>query len=304
MPPEDLPPYLDTRSYDSTDNDREQIAIDDIEKEMSGDELSPYSSNTSRNKTFNLNTLSSMTLVPLPSYKSLNLLQTPTKFNAINKQNRDKYIICKPRDQNRLTLSEAIRKTAETAQIDDSEWLASHIIAVYFGTSWLRDSLNSLVQKQEWKRVMNGPTLQAKRKSGRKNNQIPIDSHVFSWTFPPSEKNSKSHKDMTSTEYITVALDECKRYIADKNLFPTKVGVRFDSEFLVVATRILHLCQIVLSHFYTRDLFNVLSTNHLHTRLNMVFSHLLLIDEIFGLNVIDRSKHPLFDLIPILVDPE
>jgi len=212
--------------------------------------------------------------------------------------------MCKPKDQSRVQLADAIRKTAETSQIDDCEWLASHIIAVYFGTSWLHGCLKSLVREQEWKKVMSAPTLQSKRSKRNKNNQLAIDSHIFPWTFPPSERNSKTHKDMASSEYIKVALDECQRYIADKDLFPTKVGVRFDSEFLVVATRILHLCQIVLTHFYTRDLFNVLSINHLHTRLNMVFTHLILIDEIFGLNVIDRSKHPLYDLIPILVDAE
>ena len=234
-PVEDLPPYLDTRSYDVIGEDKEQEAIDSIEKEMEDDELSPFSRDTSgRNKAFDLKTFSSLTLVP--SYKSLNLLSTPSKFNAITKQNRDKFIMCKPKDQTRVQLADAIRKTAETSQIDDCEWLASHIIAVYFGTSWLHGCLKSLVREQEWKKTMCAPTLQSKRSKRNKNNQIPIDNHVFPWTFPPSERNSKTHKDMASSEYIKVALDECQRYIADKDLFPTKVGVRFNSEFSVVAT--------------------------------------------------------------------
>ena len=97
---------------------------------------------------------------------------------------------------------------------------------------------------------------------------------------------------------------EINLLIADPEIFPTKYGYPFKENFVnSTIKRILKMLINVLCHFYTHKVFARLYEQSLHTRLNRVFSHaILLIKHAELKDVVDFRAHCLTDLIAVLTE--
>jgi len=315
--PEHIPPYLDCRYYDATGKDTEDAVahggdLTGVGRSNSGEKLTPHGSGTSLSL-FNFGSDRGLTSPFKPdaskrsfvsSFNDLGLLNNPNSSFAISKDNRNDYIICKPVQKGGLPeLRRAVQhsENPECLQINKDEWKASHIVAVFQNLDHIYQCLKHLQGDSEWSKTMNAPTPPIKRKSGKQND---TDSHIIGWTHQPrsggSTKRYKEH--MGAHSWIDVAMDEIKRYLGSTSDFPTRWGDDFPDDFDIITKRILQLCLNVCSHFYTQPVFFRLRENNLHTRLNKVFTHGLLLNEVFQMNLVNRKTHPLSDLIPVLID--
>jgi len=314
--PECLPPYLDARFYDPIERDTEDAvahgAESSVGRTISGDRGQSLTPSRSGSSLFSFGSGTSGLTSPfksdssgrgfVPNLNNLSLLNSPNSSNAITKENRNRYIMCKPlQDLPMLRNSIQRHGNEECHQVDRDEWVASNVVAIYQNLNIIYLCLKNLYKQSEWSNTMSAPTPPYKRKGKATDS---IDSHVIPWTHAPrtggSSKKYNTHHGAAA--YIEVAMDEIKRYLADENDFPTRWGDSFPNDFPIITKRILQLCLNVFCHFYTRHVFFKLRENNLHTRLNKVFSHALLLDELFKFDIVNRTTHPLADLIPVLID--
>jgi len=118
------------------------------------------------------------------------------------------------------------------------------------------------------------------------------------------KETNKSKIKCSAPEYINFTFNEINLLIADPEIFPTKYGYPFKENFVnSTIKRILKMLINVLCHFYTHKVFARLYEQSLHTRLNRVFSHaILLIKHAELKDVVDFRAHCLTDLIAVLTE--
>ena len=163
------------------------------------------------------------------------------------------------------------------------------------------EALKTLLSASEWSKTMNAPTPPNDRKSA--SQAVNYDEFEIKWEDPATTRSRRDQQSRPAKDYIETALKECEYYIDKKTrIFPTQYGEEFPPDFEWYIVRMLKLLVNILSHFYTYQVFLNLRQAYLHTRLNKVFAHAVLLDRLFGLNIVDLKRHSLADLIPVLID--
>jgi len=296
-----VPHYLDTRYYDPVGKDTEEAGANGGEPDTASTSLFNFGADRGLKSPFSTEA-NKRSLVS--SFNDLGILNTSNNSQAISKENRNDYILCKPIQKGgRVELRKAIqhKENPECLYINKEEWKASHIVGIFKNLDNIYQCLKDVQDECEWSKNMNAPTPPAKRKPGRQND---TDSHIIGWTHQPRSggKDKQFKGDMTAHTWIDLAIDEIKRYLGSKSDFPTNVDEDFPDDWDTITKRIMSLCLNIMCHFYTELVFSRLRENNLHTRLNKVFSHALLLNEVFQMGLVNRKNHPLSDLIPILID--
>jgi len=188
--------------------------------------------------------------------------------------------------------------TADSSSVNpnaNNEWLAYNTIFLFQNTKSLWKIVSILMAQEEHSKVMNMPTHPDKRVD---DNYKIDDTTIYKETM---------HKKMikcSPPEYVNFAFNEINALIGDTTEFPTKYGEPFKSSFIDdTIKKILRLIINVLGHFYTQLVFMRLHEQGLHTRLNRVFSHaVMLVKNAELTNVIDMKNHCLNDLISVLTE--
>lgn len=283
-----IPPYLDARWYKKADG----VDIDLESAAQMVDNADQFSkSNIFQNLKSSKN--------PPPSYQSFSNSLDPRLMNArdaepLTNSNRDKYIVAYPfKSSNFKKLIDY--RSSECHQIKEYEWLAAQVVSIYRNTREIWDIVDALIEPSQRVEFINAPTAPSKRS----NNQLEDSDR----TFIMHTNNGGKARKISPTEYITEAFTVCDKTLSDKTKFPERLKDRFPSNFKDICAVLMKFLINVLSHFYTRPVFIRLHEVDLHSQLNRIFAHSLLIVRNHKLKgVIDPEKFALSDLEPILND--
>ena len=88
-------------------------------------------------------------------------------------------------------------------------------------------------------------------------------------------------------------------HLQDENIFPTKYGHRFSSDFILVIKRMYKHLNEIIAHLYYHH-FNILRELSLHCYLNSILLHFAYFTKHFGL-LESREIEPLKDVIDLLI---
>lgn len=221
-------------------------------------------------------------------------LMNSREAEPLTKQNRDKYVVAFPFKSSKF--KEIIHyRSDECHQIKENEWLAAQVVSIYRNTREIWDIVDALIEPQQRAQYINAPTVPSKRS----NNQLEDSDKTF---ITHTTANGKQRK-VSPTEYITEAFTVCDKTLSDKLKFPERLEDKFPSNFKDICASLMRYLINVLSHFYTRPIFIRLHEVDLHSQLNRIFAHSLLIVRTHKLKgVLDPEKFALSDLEPILID--
>ena len=116
-----IPPYLDARWYDKCDVDREE------ESQSSMTDFNKQTSSTNANNAY----VASNSFV-VSSFNTLKLLSSSSSSQLVTKDNREKFIICKPVQTIQVFHDTVFKNDRQEGQpISRNEWLAVNTIAIF-----------------------------------------------------------------------------------------------------------------------------------------------------------------------------
>ncbi|XKL66024.1 hypothetical protein PGB90_009444 [Kerria lacca] len=103
---------------------------------------------------------------------------------------------------------------------------------------------------------------------------------------------------VSAPQYVDYVMTFTQKTINDEAIFPTKYPHGFPSSFETIVRKILRLLFHVLAHLYHSHFREMVMLN-LHSHLNSVFSHLIILNDCYHL-IDDRELDILFDLVNAL----
>ncbi|XP_065217845.1 MOB kinase activator-like 2 [Planococcus citri] len=103
---------------------------------------------------------------------------------------------------------------------------------------------------------------------------------------------------VSAPQYVDYVMTFTQKTINDEGVFPTKYPHEFPSSFETIVRKILRLLFHVLAHLYHSHFREMVMLN-LHSHLNSVFTHLILLNDCYHL-IDDRELEILYDLVQAL----
>lgn len=161
------------------------------------------------------------------------------------------------------------------AGLDYNEWLASHTLALF-------DHINLLY----------GTISEFCTQSGCPD-MIGPSNRQYQWF---DEKGKKCK--VAAPQYVDYVMTFAQRTINDESIFPTKYANDFPSSFESIVKKIHRLLFHVMAHMYHVH-FRELVLLNLHSHLNCLFAHFVLLNECFHLTD-DKEIEVLADLVDAL----
>ncbi|GMR58361.1 hypothetical protein PMAYCL1PPCAC_33495, partial [Pristionchus mayeri] len=161
--------------------------------------------------------------------------------------------------------------------VDQNEWMASHVIALFEHVNALRGSVSEMCT------VATCPTMSYSGVS------------KLSWVDEKGKKHAYS-----AAQYMDSALSQCEQKCDDAVLFPTKHGQPFPMQFpqsVASLTRLLWQC---IGHLYERHWKHIESLN-LVPQAALVFEHLARFSQEFSL--LDAVEQKRIDAVVFVVRP-